>query len=182
MKTRDVFAIVAGVLAIALMAWAFGSGRGEDPSEQESSSPAATSPTVSDGGGASDAGGASDGGGTARETAGTDPGASPATDDDRTASAERADAAARVWVDHSLTTAEWQEQMRPQVQESAWAHLALPDPQRVGPREVTGEPVAVRVDHSSADYDVPTDAGMLRVVVVNGGEGQWLVSSIAKDV
>lgn len=176
MKTRDVLAIVAGVLAIALMAWAFGSGRGEDPGEQESSSPAATSPAVSDGGGASD------GGGTDRETAGTDPGASPATDDDRTASAERADAAARVWVDHSLTTAEWQEQMRPQVQESAWPHLSLPDPQRVGPREVTGEPVAVRVDHSSADYDVPTDAGMLRVVVVNGGEGQWLVSSIAKDV
>lgn len=163
------------------MVWLFGN-RGAEESAPEPT-PNTTAPLVSDGVGASDGGGVSDGGGAADqpETEGTDPGAGPATDEDRTASSARADAAARVWVDHSLSATEWQDRLRPQVTDQAWPSLALPDPQRVGPTEVTGDPEPVSVDHGSAVYNVPTDAGMLQVVAVSGGDGTWLVSDISKD-
>lgn len=176
MRRRDLLAIVGGVAAIALVLWLFGSRNSAETTSEPLVSGSATSAPVTDGGGASD------GGVSAAETAGTDEGAGVATDEDKEAASARVDAAARVWVDHSLSVTDWQDRLRPQVAPSAWPSLALPDPQRVGATEVTGEPKLVNLDAGSGEYDVPTDAGALRVVVVNGGDGTWLVSDFAKDV
>lgn len=166
-----------GLLAVAVLIlgglWLF-QGTSGDP---DSGDPARQPAAVSDGGGASDGGGE-----PADERGGQDEGPGEASDEDRSLSQARAADAAAVWVDHSLSTADWQEALQPQVTERAWPLLALPDPQRVGPEEVTGDPVPVEVNASAAEYDVPTDAGKLRVVVVQEEEGKWLVSSIDKAV
>lgn len=181
MKTRDVLAILGGCVAIALLVWLFSARGGDEPTPSPATGTAiatAAGKPASDGGGASDSGGVS----YPAETAGTDQGAGPATDEDRAASSARADEAARVWVDHSLSAPDWQDRLRPQVTDEAWPVLALPDPKRVRPTEVTGAPEAAYVDADSAEYNVPTDVGPLRVIVVKGGDGAWRVSSIDKGL
>lgn len=168
---RNIAAVVVGIAVIAAL-WML-LGRPESP--QGPSPVPATSTAQS--GPATPSPGASDGGG---ELGGMDAGAAPATDADRQASAERATAAATVWVDHSLDTTAWHDQLRPQVTADAWPQLALPDPQRVTPRKVTGEPRELTATHTAAEYAVPTDAGALRVTVMQQEDGTWLVTNIDK--
>lgn len=173
---RNVLSVVAGIAAIIGLFVLFGQ-RPDAPGP--AASPATTTPATTSAAPASEAA-ASDGGGA--ERGGRDVGASPATDADAQASAQRASDGAAVWVNHDLATADWQAQLQPQVDPTAWPQLALPDPQRVTPRTITGQPKPVTVTATAATYNVPTDAGDLAVTVIRKEDGTWVVSNIAKDL
>lgn len=82
----------------------------------------------------------------------------------------------RMWARPALNRDAWYAGVRPLVVSAYAQLLADTDPARVPARVVTGSPQPVSSTTAVLVADVPTDAGAVRVTVVNTA-GRWLIAS-----
>lgn len=108
------------------------------------------------------------------------PSASPGNDFERQAT-ERARSVADAWVRAYLTTPDgmisdrWVEQLRPHTAAALLPELRTVDPANVPDARITGPPRTISATDTSARFDVPTSALVLRVELTATPEG-WRVS------
>jgi len=91
--------------------------------------------------------------------------------------AARAEAFARTWVRRDLDAERWWAAIAPLCEEGFGERLRTVDPANVPATRVTGRAKQLRAgdEDSPAVYDVPTDAGTLRVTLASI-DGRWLVA------
>lgn len=89
-----------------------------------------------------------------------------------------AEAFTRNWARHpaGTTNAQWTEQLRPYATQEHLDQLASVDPASVPSSTVTGPAVVVDTSDSAIDIDVPTDALVLRLSLVDTTTG-WRVTN-----
>lgn len=75
-----------------------------------------------------------------------------------------------------ISSTQWAEQMRPYTTDEAFPVLQSVDPANVPQAEVIGTPRTVSVGAGKAEVDVPTTAGVVRLLLVPTPAG-WRVSS-----
>lgn len=87
---------------------------------------------------------------------------------------------AKAWVTHpeDMTPEAWREQLRPFTDEESMVKLDSVDPRRIPATAVTGEPRVVVSYLKSIVVEVPTDAVLLRLTMVETDQG-WKVSEYA---
>lgn len=171
---RTLALVIVVILAVTVaVVTAVSSSRG---AEEEATSSAAATTTQEE-----DQSAPSDGGGD-EERGGPDAGLADGGQEDLEQSRQRALDAATVWVNHDLSGQEWREQAEPFFTDTAWENYALPDPQRVTPTRITGDPTEIDVSVATADFLVPTDAGDLEVGLVKEGDDEWYVAYIDKGL
>jgi hypothetical protein len=113
------------------------------------------------------------------------PSASPVNEFERQ-SAERAREVADAWVRAYLTTPEgmtskrWVEQLRPHTAIGLLPELRTVDPANVPDARLTGPPRAISATDTSARFDVPTSALVLRVELAATPEG-WRVTGYERS-
>lgn len=92
-----------------------------------------------------------------------------------------ADAFARGWVNHppGITTAQWLQQLRPYATPGYLRELAAVDPAAVPASTITGPPVVADAGSVTVDVDVPTDALILRLTLVDTGS-VWRVADYTR--
>jgi hypothetical protein len=85
---------------------------------------------------------------------------------------------ATAWADHppGMTGDQWSNRLRPYTTDEYLPVLASVDPANVPSSRVTGPPRAVEVHPESLRVDVPTDAVILQLLVVQVGPGDWRVA------
>lgn len=88
-----------------------------------------------------------------------------------------ADAFTKAWADHNRPAADWWARVSKYADPEFAAQLKSTDPANVPASKVTGPPHPVAVYYASASVEVPTDAGIVIVEVVNNGH-TWLVTDI----
>ncbi|TCP48647.1 hypothetical protein EV191_110208 [Tamaricihabitans halophyticus] len=84
---------------------------------------------------------------------------------------------ADAWVQHrdGMTNREWLDGLRPYTTQEYLPVMSSVDPRNLPANRITGEPEAVESYTSSAEVDVPTDGPVLRISVVQTGQG-WRVA------
>jgi hypothetical protein len=90
-----------------------------------------------------------------------------------------AEAFARAWANHpaGMTAAAWWAGVSKYTDGALAEDLRSTEPARVPANRVTGSAASVFISPTSAQFEVPTDRGMLQVVCVQMSGG-WLVTSI----
>lgn len=103
------------------------------------------------------------------------PGAAPAE------AVTTASAFARAWAHHPprMTAAQWAQRLRPYTTREYWPQLRTVDPVGVPASAVTGPPVVTDAGPTAIEVDVPTDALILRLTVVDTPAG-WRVDSYTR--
>ncbi|MBI3686198.1 MAG: hypothetical protein HY241_02455 [Actinobacteria bacterium] len=101
----------------------------------------------------------------------------PAGQDAARQVADTATAFTRAWADHTRPVAQWLAQVTSFADPEFAAQLQTTDPANVPANAVTGAAQPVVVNYASASVEVPTDAGVVVVVLVNDGR-RWLVTDI----
>lgn len=83
------------------------------------------------------------------------------------------------WVNHpaGMTSKEWVAQLTPFVVPEAVVVLESVDPANIPATQVTGQPVVTAESPSLVEVDVPTDGGVLHLVVLAQPDGTWRVRS-----
>ncbi|MFF5085342.1 hypothetical protein ACFY36_50585 [Actinoplanes sp. NPDC000266] len=82
----------------------------------------------------------------------------------------------RRWARPAMNHADWYAALRPLVTPGYASLLADTDPAQVPARSTTGPPTPVSSTTAVLVTDVPTDAGAVRVTVVNTA-GRWLIAT-----
>lgn len=73
------------------------------------------------------------------------------------------------------STAQWADGLRAYVMPESIAELDTVDPQNIPARKVTGDPQVTKADAAVVEANVPTDAGLVHLVIVAYTDGRWLV-------
>lgn len=89
-----------------------------------------------------------------------------------------ATAFAENWINKNRPAATWRASLQPFSTKTLTEELAEADPVTVPAERLTGPPVTQVHAETSADIIFPTDAGNLRLRLVYGTEGRWLVDGI----
>ncbi|HCT79894.1 MAG TPA: hypothetical protein DGG94_06970 [Micromonosporaceae bacterium] len=82
------------------------------------------------------------------------------------------------WINKNRTAQAWRASLQPLSTKTLTAELAGADPISVPAQRITGAPVTEVLAETSADIIFPMDAGKLRLRLVYGAEGRWLVDGI----
>ncbi|WIM99995.1 hypothetical protein ACTOB_003669 [Actinoplanes oblitus] len=112
----------------------------------------------------------------AEQEHGDDPGAAPSATP-APAAVDAATGYVQAWAHPSLDRAAWYAQLQPLVTPEYAELLADTDPANVPATTVTGAPRVVRSTTDMVVADVLTDAGGIRVTVVNR-DGRWLIATV----
>lgn len=157
---KPICALTAILASIALVT--SGCGRNQHPVMQSPSPSMASSPFAID---------------DQAEQENGDPRAAPSAPP-APAAVDAATGYVQAWARPTLPRAAWYSQLTPLVVAEYGQLLADTDPANVPATAVTGAPRVVSASTATVVVDVPTDAGPIRVSVVNR-DGGWLVATVS---